>query len=77
MSSIRKGFLLELVRQFNPALSNTDVQDVASVLRITLAEAELVARELEQEGYINIVGLGGNIEPTDAGRQIAADANWE
>jgi Mn-dependent DtxR family transcriptional regulator len=77
MSSIRKGFLLELVRQFNPALSNTDVQDVASVLRIPLAQAELVAKELEREGYISVVGLGGNIEPTDAGRQIASNANWD
>ena len=56
---------------------NTDVQDVASVLRIPLAEAELVAKELEREGYISVVGLGGNIEPTDAGRQIAGNANWD
>jgi Mn-dependent DtxR family transcriptional regulator len=77
MSSIRKRFLFELVSQFNAAQSNTDVQDVASVLGIHLPEAELVAKELEREGYIRVVGLGGNIEPTGAGRTLAADVSWE
>lgn len=76
MASTRKQFLQELIRQHNPALSNTDVQDVALATKISLAEGESLAKQLEEEGYLQTVGLGGNIAPTGKGRQVADDPTW-
>jgi len=76
MSSIRKKFMVELIKLDSP-LSNVDVEDVASALGISLPDAEAVARELLEEGCIEIVGGGGNIAPTGKGRMLAADPNWE
>lgn len=77
MSSSRKQFLRELIKQHNPALLNTDVQDVAHEMRITLDEAESLAKQLEEDGYLQTVGLGGNIVPTERGRKAAEDPNWD
>jgi Mn-dependent DtxR family transcriptional regulator len=78
MSSIRKNFLVELIKlDLRSRLSNTDKQDVASALNISLPEAEAVAIGLEEDGCIKTVGVGGNIVPTDKGRRLAADPNWE
>lgn len=77
MASSRKQFLQELIKQHDPAISNTDVQDVALANRISLAEGESLAKQLEEEGYLQTVGLGGNIAPTGKGRQAADDASWD
>lgn len=76
MSSIRKKFMVELIKLHSP-LSNVDVEDVASALGISFLEAEAVAGGLQEEGCINTVGGGGNIAPTGKGRMLAADPNWE
>jgi hypothetical protein len=73
MASARKQFLQEFIKQHNPAISNTDVQDVALVAKISLAEGESVAKQLEEEGYLQTAGLGGNIAPTGKGRIAAGD----
>jgi Mn-dependent DtxR family transcriptional regulator len=77
MPSRRKLFLLKLIEVPNPSLENTDVQDIALALGLALQEAEAIAMELESDGLIHTVGLGGNIIPTDMGRELAADSNWE
>ena len=76
MASTRKQFLQELIKQHNPAISNTYVQDVASASKISLADGESLAKQLEEEGYLQTVGLGGNVAPTGKGRQAAADPSW-
>jgi hypothetical protein len=77
MASYRRQFLQELIKQHDPAISNTDVQDVALAAKISLAEGESLAKQLEEEGYLQTVGLGGNIAPTARGRQAAGDASWD
>lgn len=77
MPSPRKLFLRKLIEVSDPSLENTDVQDIASSLGLALEEAEAIATELENDGLIETGGLGGNIIPTDMGRELAADSNWE
>jgi hypothetical protein len=76
MTSSRKQFLQELIKQHNPAISNTDVQDVALAAKLSLAEGESLAKQLEEEGYLQTVGLGGIIAPTEKGRQAANNPSW-
>ena len=76
MASSRKQFLQELINQHNPAISNTDAQDVALAAKISLDEGESHAKQLEEEGYLQTVGLGGNIAPTEKGRKAADDPRW-
>ena len=77
MASSRKEFLKELIKQHNPAFSNTDVQDVAFATKISLAEGESLVKQLEDAGYLQTVGLGGNIAPTEKGIQAADIENWD
>jgi hypothetical protein len=53
------------------------VQDVGSALGLPLEEAEAIARALEDDGFIQTAGVGGNIVATDIGRTAAADPNWD
>ncbi len=77
-NSTRKRFLRELIKQFNPALLNNDAHDIGSAVGLNLDQAESVARELEQMGFVEFLpGIGGMIAPTDAGKKAAADADWQ
>jgi hypothetical protein len=77
VSSLRKQFLSKVIELSGP-LSNTDIHDVGcSALGLTLEDAEAIARELEDLGLIQVIGLGGNIAITAAGRKAALDSDWE
>jgi Mn-dependent DtxR family transcriptional regulator len=77
MPSPRKLFLLKMIEVSDPSLENADVQDIALDLGLALKEAEAIAMELENDGLIQTVGLGGNILLTDRGRELATDSDWE